>query len=284
MKLAKRIAEVYQDRGISGVCRQVQAKAAYWHRRITFRRHVIKKSLGGYTFDVAINNLFVKGSVEDRLDWPELDWIRHHLLEPGDFVVDCGANIGFTTIFFAHFVGPDGRVMAFEPLSSNARDIRQNVKLNRLRNVDIREMAVGGQNGTVTIADTPNGILSSDSQAWNLIAVPIVRLDDMVPIGQPTFIKIDVEGYELEVLSGAQQILAKNPKLDIEVHLMNKEDKLGHCREVFRLIARPSYELFIQRFLDGPIEPFEYSEQILNDLIDEPVFNVFARPIERVHR
>lgn len=279
MNLVKRIAEVYRERGLSGVCRQVREKIAYWHRRITFRPHVIKKTLSGYTFNVAINNLFAKGWVEDRVDWPELDWIRRHLIEPGDFVIDCGANMGFTTIYFAQCVGPEGRVVAFEPLSANVRDIHQNIELNRLQNVDVRETAVGSQNGTVTIADTPNGVLTSDNDAWRLISVPVVRLDDAISLGKPTFLKIDVEGYELDVLNGAQRILANDPKLDIEVHLLGKEDKLGHCREVFRLIARPSYELFIQRHMDGPIESLRYSDALLSDLINVPVFNVFARPV-----
>jgi FkbM family methyltransferase len=277
MRLLKRMAEVFQERGVRGVAHQTGEKLGYWHQRLTFRPHVIKKTLAGHTFDVAINNLFAKGWVEDRERWPELEWIQENLLEPGDFVVDCGANMGFTTIFFAHFVGQKGKVLAFEPLLSNARDIRENVALNGLTNVEVREQAAGNSNSTTTMADTPNGILTTDS-AWKLVKVPIVRLDDAIADGTPTLLKIDVEGHELEVLRGATRILATNPKLDIEVHVGSKADKRGFCRDVFEMVCRPNYDLFVQRRVDGRIEPLVCWEDLLEELIAQPVFHIFARP------
>lgn len=280
MRLATRVCEVYRLQGFPGVRRQVREKLAYWKRRLTFRPHVINKLLAGHTFKVAINNLFAKGWVEERERWPELEWIHTNLLEPGDFVVDCGANMGFTTVFFAHFVGPSGRVVAFEPLPSNAEDIRQNVALNDLNNVDIRQAAVGSANTEATIALTPNGVLTSD-RSWRLITVPVVRLDDAVKEGTPTFLKVDVEGFELEVLKGAQRVLSFTPKLDIEIHIGMRSDKRAHCRELLTLLASHPYEFFIQRGIDAPIQHFTYSDAELDDLIKYEVVNVFARPCHK---
>ena len=159
--LVNRTAEVYRDRGVTGVARQSIAKIQHIYNVSTFRPHVIDKSLAGHDMRVAINNLFAKGWVEKRVQWPELEWVARHMLRPGDTVVDCGANNGFTTVFFAKCVGPQGRVIAFEPLPRNSADVAQNVQLNGLENVDVRQQAVGRQQGEVQMVDTPNGILSS---------------------------------------------------------------------------------------------------------------------------
>jgi FkbM family methyltransferase len=278
MRIAKRIAEVYSKGGMRGIAMQTGTKLAYWHRWATFRPHVIQKTLAGHTFTVAINNLFAQGWIEEHERWPELEWLKEHFIEKGDFVVDCGANMGFTTIFFAHFVGSSGRVLAFEPIPSNAEDARENVELNGLTNVEIRQQAVGNTNGIATLIDTPNGILTNKRNG-KTIDVGVVRLDDVISSGQPTLLKIDVEGHELEVLKGASRILAGRPKLDIEVHPIYTCDRVAHCCSVFEVLRGFEYELYVQREIDGPIEALQFSERIVEDLAVRPVFHLFARTL-----
>ena len=185
-------------------------------------------------------------------------------------------NIGFTTAFFARCIGPKGHVIGFEPLPSNAADARHNLQLNNLTNAEIRNQAVGSRNGTATLAAVPNGVLTTE-RIGNVIDVPLIRLDDAITNGQPTVLKIDVEGYELDVLEGASRILAGQPKLDIEVHPVFRPDPVDHCRKIFNKLRGHEYELFVQRWIDGPIEAFNYAEEAVNVLAAQPVFHVFGR-------
>jgi len=272
-----RVVEVFQERGVDGLLRQTSAKAQYWHRRMTFRPHLIQKTLGGQTFRVAINNLFAQGWIECRREWPELEWIKKNLLAEGDLVADCGANNGFTTIFFADAVGAAGHVVAFEPYPPNARDIRQNVALNKFENVQVEEKAVGDRNGEVAMLAEPNGVIGVNKNR-TMANVPMVRLDDMFPHTSPNLIKIDVEGYELQTLRGATRIMESRPKLDIEVHPVYHEDRQGHCRAVFQMLANRHYDLFIQARVDGAIEPFIDGGDAVDELSSQDVFHVYARP------
>jgi FkbM family methyltransferase len=279
MRLTRRIADVYRERGLAGVAAQTASKISYWQDRLSFRPHIIEKTLAGHTFTVAINNYFAQGWVERRTRWPELEWLKDNFLEHGDYVVDCGANMGFTTIFFAHFVGPSGKVIAVEPHPANVRDLRQNILLNGLTNVDVRETAVGSGNGVVELCDAPNGIIVAGGEA-KIVQVPIVRLDDAVCDRQPTFLKIDVEGHELEVLKGAARILSGRPKLDIEVHPVYCSDPKAHCQAVFDIIGSLDYKLFLQPRVDGDIKTFELTPAAVNELAAQRVFHIFARPRE----
>ena len=67
------------------------------------------------------------------------------LLQPGMTVYDIGANVGFTAVLAAQRVGPQGRVICFEPLSANARQIRHNAVLNGFACMEVREVGSAGR-------------------------------------------------------------------------------------------------------------------------------------------
>jgi FkbM family methyltransferase len=276
MRLARRISEVYREGGLAGVATQTARKISYWHDRLSFRPHIIEKTLAGHTFTVAINNYFAQGWVERRTRWPELEWLKENFLEEGDYVVDCGANMGFTTVFFAHFVGPTGKVIAVEPFAPNVDDIRQNVLLNKVTNVEIQQVAVGSHTRDVQLLAVPNGTIIAEESAAT-ISVQEIRLDDALQGKRPTLIKIDVEGYELEVLQGASRILATRPKLDIEVHSFLHSNRLAHCTGIFEILRKLNYELFAQSEVDGEIRSVTSTPELIEDLAKQHVFHVFGR-------
>lgn len=72
----------------------------------------------------------------------------------GKVVYDIGANIGVTTLFFARCVGESGLVVAFEPVPPTAKRLRENVRINRLTNVRIYEVALGDSEGQAEIGYT----------------------------------------------------------------------------------------------------------------------------------
>jgi FkbM family methyltransferase len=139
-------------------------------------------------------------------------------IAPGSTVVDVGANIGEYTLLAAVATGQDGLVFSVEPNLGLHHRIIRNLDLNGFSNVRLMPVALGSSAGsgtlTVPIEGPALGTLR-DTAAGNgsdRLEVPIRRLDDVV--GPPSrqrlsVVKVDVEGWELEVLRGAQETLAQ---------------------------------------------------------------------------
>jgi len=134
------------------------------------------------------------------------------ILQTGDTVLDIGANNGTFSLQAGFLVGNSGQVFAFEGHPVTANILKKNVELNRLSNINVSAVAVGDINGYIRfsegIYDDVNHVVSDNSG----ISVPIIRIDDFIPLSNLPRIRcmnLDVEGYELFVLEGAERILAK---------------------------------------------------------------------------
>ena len=142
-------------------------------------------------------------------------------IQEGDVVFDVGANVGFYTLLAAQLVGPTGKVVAFEPVARNLRYLREHLRLNCTSNVVVIDAAVSNSEAEVNFDPSPNnssGHFSSDGA----LRVRTVRLDDIVfrdQLPPPDCVKIDVEGAELMVLLGAEQIVRqKKPWIFLATH------------------------------------------------------------------
>jgi FkbM family methyltransferase len=131
-----------------------------------------------------------------------------HFLRPDDVFYDIGANVGSYTLLAA--AAGASMVQSFEPSAATCERLERNVSLNRLGGrVVLRRCALGGQDGEVRFTknlDTANHVATEDGFGTTE-SVPIRRFDDFYLHGRPSFIKIDVEGYESQVLSGATSAL-----------------------------------------------------------------------------
>lgn len=156
---------------------------------------------------------------------PEVTLVLMRILQDGDGFVDVGANAGFFTVIAARLVGAGGVVHAFEPEASNFQRLKQNVALNGLANVELHEVAVGDQNVETELyinSDNDGGhaLWNPGAHSFNqrsrdrviLQKTSMVTLDavlgsfaDAGPMVKA--IKIDAEGYEQHVLSGALETL-----------------------------------------------------------------------------
>lgn len=150
----------------------------------------------------------------DRAERKQLDQV----LRPGMTVADVGANIGIYTQFFSMRLGQQGQVHAFEPGPVNFTRLQENTR--HLSNASLNHAAVGESNGTIKlfISDELNvDHRTFDSgEGRDSIDVPMVSLDNYFSPGQSVdLIKLDVQGYEMSVLLGAQRILADNPDIKI---------------------------------------------------------------------
>lgn len=175
------------------------------------------------------------------------------VLRPGDVVVDVGANVGFLTVIAARLVGAQGRVIAFEPVPDNARQIRRNAKLNRLGQIEVVESAVADRNGeaTLVLARFAGGAALEEADrppdACGELAVPVVTLDDWCAaagLPPPAVVKIDVEGAELAVLRGMAGLLTvARPVVLIEVDDANVAGVEAKARACAAFCAERGYHV-----------------------------------------
>ena len=139
------------------------------------------------------------------------------LVKPGMTVADVGANIGAHTVLFASLVGPTGKVFAMEPQRHVFQMLAGNVALNNLDNVYCAQAGVGRESRWILA-----GNLDQD-QENNFGGLPLGSIEGDEPIEIAPlqrhchFVKIDVEGMELDVLKGAEKMIMEcKPILYIE--------------------------------------------------------------------
>ena len=145
------------------------------------------------------------------------------VIAPGMCVFDVGANAGFYSLAFSTLVGPQGRVVAIEPLARNIEKILTHVRLNRCTNISLIQTAASERTQIVPFkigTDDFTGQIAKERQGSYL--VPSFALDDIVSqrlAPDPDLLKIDVEGAEESVLLGARGILRRRaPAILLALH------------------------------------------------------------------
>lgn len=139
----------------------------------------------------------------------QTEWFKQCLV-PGDVIVDIGASFGYYTTLASELVGPSGQVFAFEPSPIANSCIESAINNTGLHNVKLTKAAVGKELGVVSLYIPTTRHLHSPSILKNdpsfvPIEVPVIVLDKFTPFDQLPkikLIKIDVEGYEPDVLEG----------------------------------------------------------------------------------
>ncbi len=234
------------------------------------------RNVDGESIDLFINNLFAKGWYTNIHKWPEMIWLKENLISKGDVVFDCGANSGYTSVFFSRIVGVIGKVYAYEPHPLNIMALRKNTEINNAQNIVIIGAAVGSTPSKLFLSKHPNGAIIDRSD--KTIQVDVVTLDDQLPLIKPDFIKIDVEGHEIEVLKGAKKCLKLLPKLDIEIHCASFSDAKNSVSEIFLLIDFQKYNIWIQLDPNGSITEFDPKIHSIENISRMEVVHIFAKP------
>jgi FkbM family methyltransferase len=162
------------------------------------------------------------------------------------------------------------RTFAFEPDPATATVLRRNIIANDVgRLVEVCEIALGKFNGQIAFTvglDTMNRVARSDDKPIQM--VPVRRLDDIVDAAAPTLIKLDVEGFEEQVLRCASRVLASPCLLAVQSELRSAavEDTLGSF----------GFEAIFYEPFERKIAPTTFGYRTTNTL--------FVRDIETVTR
>ena len=169
-------------------------------------------------------------------------------------VYDVGGWEGVYTMFFARAVGHAGRVVTFEPNPTNRDRISANVGLNGLANVVLRPVALGSSSGQATLI-VEAGVsgegrvqTAADGSAPSgdaVVPVQVEPLDREIAtngLPPPDFIKIDVEGFEIDVLQGMSSTIATHrPRIFVEVHQLS--ERPANSNEVITFLLAAGYSL-----------------------------------------
>jgi FkbM family methyltransferase len=142
-------------------------------------------------------------------DLPEMAFVLH-LLRPDDLFVDAGANVGAYTLLAAGACG--AKVVAFEPAHAAFDSLRANVRLNSIEDlVDARQSAVGDEQGELLFTSDLDAMnhVAVDGEALAVSKASVTTLDHALGNLEPYCIKIDVEGFEAQVIAGAAATIAK---------------------------------------------------------------------------
>jgi FkbM family methyltransferase len=151
-------------------------------------------------------------------------------VQPGATFYDLGANVGFYSLLAAKLVG-SGRVYAMEPLKANVAYLRRHLELNRIRNVEVMELAISDAVGTASFEEEETRAMGRIGTG-GCVCVQTSTLDTLLREGRvapPDFIKMDIEGAEFLALQGARTCFERyQPKLFLATHGKDVHDQC--CR------------------------------------------------------
>lgn len=179
----------------------------------------------------------------------ELEAIESYLSvvspKPGDTVFDIGAYCGVTTHRLSQIVGPQGRVVSFEPDDTNHAALLHNIERHKLTNVTAVKAGIAPSTGTLEFnaEGWMGSVLNTQSSRAGLAGVTRVEClslgDACAKWGVPSYIKMDIEGEELSVLDSAQEFISRSAiKFAIDTdHVRGSSITAGRVEEIFRRIG-----------------------------------------------
>jgi FkbM family methyltransferase len=204
----------------------------FWQiTQTVFPNERIVKFVGGAKMLVKKNDTGVTGNIYVGIqDFEEISFALHALRE-GDIFVDIGANIGFYSVIISKV--KKARVFAFEPIPSTFQKLKKNIELNSLQNlISPFNIAIGATIGSLNMTsnlDTVNHVQLNSSDMIGNISVDVAPLDSILSVvsSKTSIVKIDVEGFETEVIKGMPKILASPHLKAIIIELNGSGGRYG---------------------------------------------------------
>ncbi|WP_336515169.1 FkbM family methyltransferase [Pollutibacter soli] len=160
-------------------------------------------------------------------DFEDMSFLLH-FLRRGDLFLDIGANVGSYTILASGHCEADS--ISFEPVPVTYKLLQENVRLNKMESrVTALNVAVGSSEGTIPFTSSFDAINHvAKTRDDKTIDVPIGVLNHLIGERNPHLAKIDVEGYETEVLAGGSEVLSKPSLKAIIIELNGAGANFGY--------------------------------------------------------
>ncbi len=194
-------------------------RSKYFQAQFSESKWVASQVLDQYLMWVDLHDRYVSNGCLNNNWEPDETTFFISRLHTGDTVLDIGANIGWFTLVAAKHIGPAGTIHAFEPRPITYSMLSKTVSQNGLRNfVHLWEYALSDSAGEVILnwaanTDNPGGSFVTTDKTGQAghesVRVRAAKLDELLPDVAPDVIKIDVEGAEPMVFSGAVNALGR---------------------------------------------------------------------------
>ncbi len=191
-------------------------------------------------------SLWAPGMVEeDSMD----AYTAAHTPKLGDVIWDVGAHGGFTSYYFSKLVGPSGKVYAFEPDEHTYPYLLRNIEMHRLDNVIPVKKALAGSSGTALFSMDGSlgaGLTSYTDTADKRETSEVETLsfsDACHEYGVPAFVKMDIEGAEVAVITGALSALKEYP-IHFAIETEHRVDREYTSVPITRMLAGIGYKVW----------------------------------------
>jgi FkbM family methyltransferase len=236
----------YRTRQLAETPYQLNLDMRHWHQRWTY----------------------IKGYYPE----PHITGLIASQLKAESIFIDIGANIGVHSLFAAAKIANPHQVWAIEPNPHSFARLSTHAKLNQLDAMQLYQVALGNQNGTIRLHNCDDAHVGSTLRNGGDggCEVSIQKGDDLfasIPSSAQGICKIDVEGYELEVLRGLQQFISSHPRISYIIEVTPKWlESLGD-----------STEALFQVFFAQGFQAYEIQDKLLPLLqpIDKSQYDVF---------
>ena len=216
--------------------------------------YLVDHSSGGHEFEIIVyhreSEAWYGGGGGDH----SLDLYRQHaFVRPGDVAFDVGCNAGLIAVWLGLQVGPEGRVLAFDPFPWNALATHYNCRLNFVDNVTT---LAGGLSDRTTDIRLPLATARTLEKIDPAIPALDGRLVDVLAFvdEHPTFAKIDIEGGEFELSRADWSRFTRLERIFLELHPWFIEDRGLETRDVLRRYASAGYSLRYGHPLAAPAD------------------------------
>lgn len=262
--LAKKIMNIFNKY----ISYRTASKFENWHNLFSENNNFIIHRLSNGTILKLYKDSILSKLIYEGFENKELLFIDK-FLKPGDTFFDIGSNIGLHSIFASAKLKSNGRIYAFEPSIKTFNRLNENVLLNNLNStIQTFQIGISNKNETLILNVSEDG-----HDAWNSFSkllhinltlkeeISVKRLDDFIfdnsiKPDTVTFIKIDVEGWELHVLSGLEKLIYSkdfNPIFLIEFTEENAFRTGYSCRDIYLYLVSKGYRWYDYNEVDNEV-------------------------------
>ena len=244
--LAKQSLQLYKEHGLKLLLCLVVNKLARQCISCLYRIRLPKPREGFLLREVLGSKMYLDLADEGISRDLIMDGIRERMsveivkreVKKGDIVVDIGANIGYYVLLEAQLIGDTGKIYAIEPVPSNYELLRKNIQINGYSNIESYQFAIGDAHGFHPIVlsthrnkPTLRDVAGTNKEKYmtGKTMVEVVTLDDFLKNKPyPNMIRMDVEGYEYQIIRGMKNTLQRKLPLtlciEFHFHLLRKRE------------------------------------------------------------